>query len=353
MSEAEDMIDKQISTDLEKAISASLGLDDESEAIFDDPDFEAPAKAAQSIFDDPDFEAPAKAAQRLSNEIKFNQWGQYANLPPIPGERRSQSWTRATTLKDILTDKRNLELWQQRQVLRGLAMEPGLMRGLQDEIAAGEIDFDEKKIKDWLNKICSDARGVAGSYEGADRGTAFHSAAEFYDAGNPFKIDDLMGSLSSEQAAMLSAYARTLATFKLRPVPELMERVICVPELKIAGRLDRVYEDQDNGVFVIGDLKSQRWEPGAFDGISLCVQLGIYANAKWMLDEDRWEWVPMPDMIDKSRGVIVWVPAKDPERNADVYDLDLEWGWKLAKASFRVRNEWRKDKSRVVRRRRP
>lgn len=338
MTEAEDRIDKAIMTDLEKAISLSLGLDEYSDAGLFGDEFDAPS-------------ATAKAPERLSNEIKFNQWGQYANLPPIPGQKRSQNWTRATTLKDILTDKRNLELWQQRQVLRGVAMRPTLIDDLQTEIEAGEIDFDSKKIKEWLNKICDDARYVAGSLDGAEKGTAFHSAAEIYDAGEAFKIDELMGTLDRNQSEMLAAYAKTLSEHRLRPVPSLMERVICVPELKIAGRLDRVYEDHD-GVYRIGDLKSQRWEPGAFDGISLCVQLAIYANAKYMLDEDQWEWVPMPDRIDKTQGVIVWVPASKPG-TAEVYDLDLDWGWKLAQASFRVRNDWRKDKSRVVRRRRP
>lgn len=316
-------------TDFEDAIDNALGLDE----------FAEPFGA--------EFAPPVQAPQRLSKEIKFNGWGQYANLPPIPGQSRSQSWTRATTLKDILTDKKNLELWSQRQVLRGIAMKPSLIAQVQEEIAAEEIDFDEKKIKDWLNKICSDARGVAGSFTGAETGTAFHSAAELYDAGNPFHIDDLFDTLDPNQAAMLSAYASKLAEHKIKPVGHLMERVICVPEMKIAGRLDRVYEDQ--GVLRIGDLKSQKWEPGAFDAISLCVQLAIYANAEWMLNEETWEWEPFPSNIDKTTGVIVWVPAKRPGF-ADVYDLDLEWGWKLAQASFRVRNTWRKDKSRVSRR---
>lgn len=316
-------------TDFEDAIDNALGLDE----------FAEPFGA--------DFAAPVEAPVRASKEIKFNGWGQYANLPPIPGKDRSQSWTRATTLKDILTDKKNLELWSQRQVLRGIAMKPSLITQVQEEIEFGEIDFDEKKIKDWLNKICSDARGVAGSFTGAETGTAFHSAAELYDAGNPFNINEIMGTLDDQQAAMLSAYANKLAEHKIKPVGHLMERVICVPELKIAGRLDRVYEDQ--GVLRIGDLKSQKWEPGAFDAISLCVQLAIYANAEWMLNEETWEWEPFPSNIDKKTGVIVWVPAKRPGF-ADVYDLDLEWGWKLAQASFRVRNTWRKDKTRVSRR---
>lgn len=320
-------------TDLDDAISNALGLDEYAEPFGDD------------------FAAPVEAPVKLSKEITFNRWGQYANLPPIPGEERSQGWTRATTLKDILTDKKNLELWGNRQVVRGLAMQPYLLRQLQDEIVAGEIDFDDKKIKDWLNKIANDAKAVAGSFEGADKGTAFHKSAELYDAGNPFKIDDLMGSFDLNQAAMLSAYARSLSEHKIKPVGHLMERVICVPELKVAGRLDRVYRDQD-GLLKIGDLKSQKWEPGAFDTISLCVQLAIYANASWMLNEEAWEWEPFPTNIDKSTGIIAWVPAVKPGI-AEIYDLDLEWGWKLAKASFRIRNDWRKDKSRVSRRKAP
>lgn len=320
-------------TDLENAIDNALGLDEYANPFGDE------------------FVAPPEGSESVPTEIVFNRWGQYANLPPIPGDKRSRNWTRASTLKDILGDKRNLDLWSQRQVLRGIAMSPRLIAPVQDEIAAGEIDFDEKKIKDWLNSICDKARGVAGSYEGSDTGTAFHSAAEKYDAGNPFTITEIMNDLDDQQATMLAAYAKSLKEHEIKPIGHLMERVICVPELKIAGRLDRVYQDSD-GILKIGDLKSQKWEPGAFDAIALCVQLAIYANASWMLDEQAWEWVPFPEDISRETGMIMWVPAKQPGV-AEVYDIDLEWGWELAQVSFRIRNDWRKDKTRVSRRTRP
>ena len=317
------------------AVDNSLGLDDFSEA--------------NALGED--FSAPVEAAQTLANEVKFNRWGQYANLPALPGEDRSKSWTRASTLKDVLTDKKGLELWQLRQTLIGIAMKPSLIAKLQAEIEAEEIDFDAKQTKDWLNHIAEEAKEVSKSNEGSKIGTAFHNAAEIYDGTNAFKIDDMMRDLDDQQSEMLSAYSKMLGRHKIRPVGHLMERVICVPELKIVGRLDRVYEDID-GVLRIGDLKSQKWEPGAFDSISLCVQLAIYANATWMLDEEKWEWVPFPKMIDKAKGIIAWVPGTRPG-HADIYDLDLEWGWKLAKASFRVRDDWRKDKTRVTLRKAP
>lgn len=335
MSQFDDTEDKITRLPFGDAVANSIGLDEYSEA---------------DVFGT-EYAAPAGAPVETPNKIDFDRWGRYIGLPAIPGEKKPRAWTRATKLKDILPDKKNLELWQQRQVLRGLAMRPDLMRQLQDEIEADEIDFDSKMIKTWLNKICEDAKRVAGSFEGAEKGTAFHEAAELYDAGNPFKIDDLMGSLDPNQAEMLGAYAKLLADHKIKPIGDLMERVVCVPEINVVGRLDRVYEDQD-GLFKIGDLKSQKWEPGAFDGIALTVQLAIYANATWMLDEDRWEWVPTPDMIDKSAGIIAWVPATKPGV-AEIYELDLEWGWELAKTSSVIRNDWRKDRSRVRLRRRP
>ncbi len=322
-------------SDLEDAINSSLGLDEYSEA---------------NVLGG-DFDTPVEAAQTLTNEVKFNRWKQYANLPAIPGEDRAQSWTRASSLKDILSDKKGLELWGLRQTLIGIAMRPSLIAQLQEEIAAEEIDFDSKEIKNWLNSIAEQAMETSKSFEGSKIGTAFHNAAEIYDAQDSFKITELMDGLDNQQAEMLFAYSKMLGTHKIRPVKSLMERVICVPELKVAGRLDRVYQDID-GVRRIGDLKSQKWEPGRYDSISLCVQLAIYANATWMLDEEKWEWIPFPADIDKSKGIIAWVPRTEPGR-ADVYDLDLEWGWKLAKAAFRIRNDWRKDKTRVSLRRRP
>jgi hypothetical protein len=321
-------------TNLENAVANSLGLDEFSDA---------------AIFGD-EFDQPAETPEIARREVKFDGWGRYANLPPLPGETRSRPWTRASTLKDILTDKRNLDLWNMRQVLRGVAMRPELIRKLRDAVNDEDTDFDSKQIKGWLNSIAEQAKDVAGSNKGSDAGTSFHSVAELYDAGNPFTIGELLDRLDNDQARMLAAYAHMLHAHEITPVKDLMERVVAVPEIEVVGRLDRVYEDQ--GVLKIGDLKSQKWEPGAFDGIPLCVQLAIYANASWMLDEEAWEWRPFPDDIDKTTGLIMWVPATQPGVT-EVYDIDLEWGWDLAKESYKIRNDWRKDKSRVKIRRKP
>jgi hypothetical protein len=248
--------------------------------------------------------------------------------------------TRASTIASVLPDKYHLELWKQRQVVRGIVAKPGLL-----ELVNGpRFNHETKRGKEILNSVAYTAMEEAGSHDGATAGTKFHDLAERFDRGEGLTLDP---SLTADDLAMLDAYEREMRKHSIKAVAEFMERVICVPSLGVAGRLDRIYND--NGVLRIGDLKSQKWEPGIFDSISLSVQLAIYSNAEYMLDMSvkPWKWVPMPK-IDKMVGICMWVPAIEPGR-AEVHDVDLAFGWMLAKASVKTR-EWRKRKDVVSRR---
>lgn len=274
------------------------------------------------------------------DKIEYDRWGRYANLPGMPGEFGPMPWTRASTIAGTLPDKYHLELWKQRQVVRGLVAKPGLL-----ELVNGpRFNHETKHGKDLLNSVAYTAMEEAGSHDGAKAGTKFHDLAERIDRGEGLLLDP---DLPADDLAMLEAYERVMREHAIKPIAEFMERVICVPSLGVAGRLDRIYND--NGVLRIGDLKSQKWEPGLFDSISLSVQLAIYSNAEFMLDMSvkPWKWVPMPK-LDKLNGLCLWVPAVEPGR-AEVHDVDLAFGWKLAKASAKTR-EWRKAKGVVSRR---
>ena len=288
---------------------------------------------------------PPEGPEGASNKIEYDRWGRYSNLPPIPGQRGLQPWTRASTIAGTLKDTFLLNQWSQRQVIRGLVKNPELYEVIKNHVGGPRFNPNTLNGKRVLNGYVKSATDEAGSLDGAEAGTRFHDLAESHDRGNAWSYGP---DVNQTDLDMMESYRRALSTHGVKVVPELMERVICVPELNCAGRLDRVYRDGD--AYRIGDLKTQKWEPGAFDGISLAVQLAIYANAEYVLnmETDPWTWEPLPVEIDKSTGVFIWVPVVDPN-TAAIYDVDLTEGWRLAKASVRVR-EWRTSKAFVNRR---
>ena len=88
----------------------------------------------------------------------------------------------------------------------------------------------------------------------------------------------------------------------------------------------------------IGDLKtgtdlSYSWR-------SIAVQLATYANAEWIYNVDADERIAMPP-IDKTRGVIVHLPAG--EARCQLFEVDLDAGLEAAQRSLWTRN-WRKAK---------
>lgn len=290
--------------------------------------------------DDPfgdDFDLP-EGSQSGSKEIEYDRWGRYANLPAIPGIG-AQAWTRVTTIAKTLEDTYYLDLWKQRQVVMGIKNNPSLL----DPISGARFNPTSQHGKTLLNSIVSTAMDEAGSYTGANKGTAFHDLTEAFDRGDvatmPLDTEEERNSFE-----MLKAYKRQLELHNITMIPELMERVVACPALGVAGRLDRIISD--NGVLRIGDVKSQKTLD--FGQMSLAIQLAVYANATHMLDQETWKWVPMPEGLDRSIGVILWVPAEEPGR-AEVHDVDLDFGLTLAKAAVRVR-EWRKTKGLVSRR---
>ncbi len=281
--------------------------------------------------------------------IEYDRWGRYANLPGIPGVVGPQPWTRVTTLAKTLEDTYFLELWKLRQTVIGLKLRPTLLDAiggrdvgtLLDLIAdGGEMP---KRLKDLLNSVASSAMEEAGSFDGASKGTAFHELAEKLDQSRDPAMLATLASDDSDQSRMLRAYADVLDYHKIRAVPEYMERIVALPNIGVAGRLDRIY--YDGGTLRIGDLKSQKTLD--FGHLSLSIQLSCYSHAEWIFNQETWEWEPMPE-LDPSKGVIAWVPAIEPGR-AEIHDVDLDFGWMLARASTKVR-EWRKVKGVVQKR---
>jgi len=263
-----------------------------------------------------------------AKEIEYHpKWGGYANLPPVPGWFGKNYWARATSLAKVLDDTYNLTQWKLRQVALGIKMEPTVLDLISDRVKP-----DSKAGKEILNAVAARALEVSGSHDGADRGTALHDLAEELDATGmvPVGADVL-------QAQTLVAYSNGLRREGIEILPEYTERVVVCPSLGVAGRLDRIVRDQD-GDLKIGDLKSQKWEPGAYDSMALSIQLAIYANATHILDHESWTWEAMPK-VSRKEGLIFWIPSTKPGA-FEIYDVDLVQGAKFARAAKALK-EWR------------
>lgn len=263
--------------------------------------------------------------------------GRYIDLPPVPGYEGVKSWTRVTTLKKTLEDEWRLNAWMRRQVFMGIKYEPRILAEI-----GPQLDPSTKFGKRKLDALTERAIEVAGSHEGRDRGSDLHEILEADQAGT---LD--LSTLDDDQRAWLDGYRGALTDHGVRFLAEYSERIVVIPELGCAGTLDTLADD--NGTIKVGDLKSQKWEPGQFDSISLCIQLACYAHAAFMLDGESWTWENVPQ-IDQTGGVILWAPAVEPGK-ALIYDVDLDFGWEMALLSKAVRSH--RNRKGVVTRRKP
>lgn len=306
-------------------------------AVDDEPE---PVASNWNPFGD-EFEVPAGADDDHENgrrKPRFNAYnGRYNDLPPVPGFEHVKTWTRVTTLKSTLEDQWRLDAWKRRQVFMGIKYDPKILGEITPQ-----LDPTTRFGKKRLDQLTDRAIAVAGSHEGRDRGSELHEILE-RDQDGTLDLD----TLDDDHRLWLDGYHNALTDHGVRFLPEYSERVVVIPELGCAGTLDTLADD--NGTIKVGDLKSQKWLPGQFDSISLCIQLACYANAAFMLDDESWTWENVPQ-IDRTKGVVLWAPAVKPGE-AQIIDVDLEFGWEMALLSKEVRQH--RNRKGVVTRRMP
>lgn len=280
----------------------------------------APTAGPLTLADPPTPEARPKKDAKAEKWITSN--GRYALPDPDTGKDRT--WTRVTTLADTLESRYNLERWGERMAVKGVSMRPDLIALAQ---GADPDDYDDKKT---LNKVVRQAKEVAGASRGANMGTALHRLTELEDAGREVRP----GSLEGE----LNAYRALMATRRWRAVPTYLERIVCVPELGCAGRLDKLLECAGDPRLMVGDLKSQKSMD--FGGLKIAIQLAIYSHAYAMWNEDTETW-ENPPLINQEEAVVLWAPIG--RSLCEPYWVNLERGWNWALVSLEVR-EGRKEK---------
>ena len=255
---------------------------------------------------------------RTEDQIPFDQYGRYLIVPD--GEKKPVAHTRVTTFAATLDDRYGLEKWGLRMSALGFAARQDLYARLCSTRP------DDKHA---LDKLCAEAKEAAAASAGANMGTALHSMCERIDLGEdvtfpaPFDAD-------------VKAYHQALADHDVRIIPDYVERYVCLPDLMLGGKLDRIVDFGRQPK--IADLKTG----GTLDysWCAIAVQLACYANAATLYDGKTKTHTPMPD-VDKDVALVIHLPAGTGR--CDLYWVDIAKGWEAAQHAKWVR-DWRKCK---------
>lgn len=244
-----------------------------------------------------------------------DRWGRYLIVPANGGTAKAH--TRATTFAATIDDRHNLEQWMIRTTALGLVARQDIYARI------ASTDAEDKRT---LNKLCNEAREAARASSGANLGTALHAFTERVDLG-------LETTIPSPWDLDVAAYRSTLATHGLLVDPALVEGIVVLPELDVAGTFDRIVTWQ--GERFIADLKTGADLSWSWNAIA--IQLALYANAATIYDPITRTHTPMPD-VSKATAIVIHLPVASGR--CSLYRVDIKAGWEAAQHCLFVR-QWR------------
>ena len=243
-------------------------------------------------------------------EISRDRFGRPLVTPPEGG--KPVAYTRCTTFVDCVEDKFNLQKWQQRMVVRGIALRPDYLLRAQ---SLG--DPVEQQTKKQYDALCEQAIEAAKGSAAATTGTALHALTELIDRGQE------LPPLPPEVLADLEAYKAATADLKALHIEQF-----CVQDpLQIGGTPDRIVTL--DGERYIADIKTGSIEWGA---LKIAMQLAVYARSATY------------DIATGARGVhgasttkaiIIHLPAG--EARCELHWVDLTAGWEGVQVAKRIR----------------
>jgi hypothetical protein len=266
-------------------------------------------------------------------KIERDKKGRYLLPDPTTGEIRP--WSRVTSFADTLADRRGLEKWSQRNIVRGI----GAREDLWHLATAAGVD-DRKMLDDIIDQAEATARANAGS----NSGSALHRLTERLDRGEDVPIPN------PKLRADVAAYRTAMAAKGLRVARDQdtgtawIERVLIIPELNLAGMCDRLLIGDDYVLPVLGDLKSGKNALKAMDSIPL--QLAIYSRAAYWYDPDTRKIHEMPE-VDQDRAIVMHLPLG--RAHCELLEVDIKAGWEAVQLALEVRR-WRsrKDLAQII-----
>lgn len=254
-------------------------------------------------------------------EPRRDRYGRY--LLPHPTSGVEQPWTRVTTLSQTLSDKFGLNKWEQRMVCKGLSQRQDLLA------LAASAPADDKST---LDKVAADAKEAALAKSGANSGTALHRFVERVTRG------DTHVDIPDPWAADIAAYQETIRVAEITADPELLERIVVVSELDVAGTLDAIVHLPDGRPIVL-DLKTGKDLSYAWGEIA--IQLACYAHGDAMWNQQTGTYEPMP-AVDQTHALVAHLPVG--QSRCTIHTVDIEAGWQAAQQAADVR-DWRRRKN--------
>jgi len=256
-------------------------------------------------------------------ETPRDRYGRYLIPDPVTG--KMVPYTRATTYAKSISDTFGLTKWMLRMAGLGLAQRQDLLLG----VAAA--DPGDNKT---LDRIMGEAKDHAGAMSGANIGTALHTFTEQVDRGET-------PTVPAPWDADVVAYSAALDAAGITIVPEHIEQIVVLPDIEVAGTLDRIVRLPD-GRLVIADLKTGK--DLSYSMAEISIQLALYANASHIFDPATGELTPMPD-VDKNVALVFHLPAGQARCN--ILTVNIADGQAMFDTVTKVRN-WRKRRDLAV-----
>lgn len=244
-------------------------------------------------------------------EVPRDRFDRPLLVPRGGGDRTA--YRRPTTVAGALKNRKSLEPWIKRCVAVGLVERPDLLL----EIASYGPTCDDKVIDD----LVVEAEEAGGSTRRRRMGVALHRFTARVDGGEPDVV------APSPYDRDLDVYREAMSGYRFLTVEEM----IVVESMGLAGTPDRIVFDPDGPPFV-ADLKTGK--SVEYGWVEYAIQLAIYAHAEEFYDEATDVRRPVPWDLNRTRGMIVHLPAG--EGRCTLWEVDLEAGWKLARVGLDV-----------------
>lgn len=343
---------KKAEREAEAALEAAGGSDDDAQS-----------DAVREVVADEEFGKPSESPKRWEDDT--NGLGQYKVQRPSDG--KIVGYTRVTTYIDALEDKTQLTKWKMRVLLEGVAaaeelaaigqrsdsptarirdlahrrdvaIAKGRKADRKGKLVPGQLatitDGAWSDFKRAMNDLADELFEIGGGREKAQKGTDLHALVDLYDAEG---IDAVGAKLEAEEItpsdlADVEAYARAVNALGLKVVHA--EQVIVNDELKVAGRLDRVFlgklpaiVDPKTGEELrpadtrakryVGDLKTGNVEysPG-----KIAQQIRAYAEGQ-AYDPDTHE--RSSHGANRTTGILIHLPAGAAKATIHLVDLGI------------------------------
>lgn len=259
--------------------------------------------------------------------------GRY-RLPNRDGTPKKGGWQRVTNLVKAITDQFSLRVWEIEQIMISLHVDSDrVLRDLKTTLIAVQgKDYPTRRseIEEFVNRC----KNLSGGNEGSKFGNARHELVE----ADHLKIPGAMPDAFAREH--LSLFKSALIRNGLTRVPGMAERRVLIEEFDAIGTLDAVLEEAKTGEFGVGDLKTQK---RFWTWLEIAAQLACYAraDAMWEPSDPRnpraGRWVDMPP-VSRTVAYVLWMPREHPSGvpAVDVYEVDIEAGWRTAQLAREV-----------------